>query len=114
MNRVQRKRTPGYRLPPKTLCVTRGTKWGNRWRVKPDGANWLVTDGERQFRFDSKHQAHLFAVMAFQGEMTPVLIRQFIEVCQERGIENVACFCPPELPCHADVWIDVAERVLDK
>jgi hypothetical protein len=31
--RFQRSRKKGARLPPGTVCVTRGTKWGNRFEV---------------------------------------------------------------------------------
>lgn len=32
--RVQRRRTKGFTLPPNTVCVNRGTKWGNPFRIE--------------------------------------------------------------------------------
>jgi hypothetical protein len=28
---------------------------------------------------------------------------------QLRG-RNLACWCPPDSPCHADVWLELANR----
>ncbi len=33
--RLQRSRAKGSKLPPNTVCVTRGTKYGNPFRVRP-------------------------------------------------------------------------------
>lgn len=34
--RIQRKRTKGWKKPAGTVCVTRGTFWGNPFVVRPD------------------------------------------------------------------------------
>jgi hypothetical protein len=83
MNRVQRKRERGYRLPPNTLCVTRGTRWGN---YSPSGT-------AESFREWIRNK--------------PELIRDFLLVCEMKRIEHIACFCPLENECHGDVWIEV-------
>jgi hypothetical protein len=35
---IQRKRTKGFKLPPNTVCVNRGTIWGNPYKVGPERA----------------------------------------------------------------------------
>ena len=35
--RVRRSRLSGHRLPANTICVSRGTRWGNPYRVGYDG-----------------------------------------------------------------------------
>ena len=48
LRRIQRRRTKGYRLPPGALCVTRGTKWGNPFKVDDCGRDGAV----RAYRAD--------------------------------------------------------------
>lgn len=95
MKRVQRSRRAGSRLPENTLVVTRGTPYGNPYPADVIGNAGAV----EVFREWLKQPA--------QEE----LIRQFIRICEERGIENLACFCPLQKPCHADVWIEMWEAV---
>ena len=40
MQRIQRKRTAGFKLPENTKCVNRGTKWGNPYKIVPAGKQW--------------------------------------------------------------------------
>lgn len=62
MERVQRKRTKGWRTPPNTKYVGRGTKFGNPYRVTKDGSSWVVTDGETSIMFTNRNDAHLESV----------------------------------------------------
>jgi hypothetical protein len=34
--RIQRKRTKGWKLPPNTVYVGRGSKWGNPFKIYKD------------------------------------------------------------------------------
>lgn len=91
MKRVQRSRRAGYRLPPNTLVVTRGTPYGNQFRAD-DVGNQKAVD--------------LYRDWLKQPAQEP-LIRQFVRLCEERGIEHLACFCGLDKPCHADVWLEI-------
>lgn len=89
--RVQRRRTKGWRMPPNTVYVGRPTPWANPYRVSVWGSaekavavfREMVTavDGWSDFRADARR--HL------------------------RG-KNLACWCPPGQPCHADVLLEIA------
>ena len=89
--RIQRKRTKGWRLPPNTVCVTRPSKWGNPYRVGRDGTAdqcigaYRKRINENVWTFPSKRDVQ----------------------SQLRG-KNLACFCPLDRPCHADILLEIA------
>jgi len=92
MNRVQRTRKKGAKLPPYTLCINRGTRFGNRFKMNTEDDREKVISLFRDW-VTHKNQA--------------ALRRDFLSTCWYEGIENLACFCPPDKPCHADVWIEI-------
>jgi hypothetical protein len=86
--RVQLSRRKGSRLPANTVVVSRPSHWGNPFVVAPsypveravaDYEQWLVTDSNG------------------------------LEVLRSAKIElrgkNLACWCKPGAPCHADVLL---------
>ncbi len=87
--RLQRKRTKDFRLPPGTVCVTRGTKWGNPFKAAEYGK-------ER-------------AVRNYRGWILGMVLIKGRDLEQLRG-KNLACYCPLDQPCHADVLLDLANR----
>lgn len=86
--RVQRKRTKGWKMPPNTVYVGLPTKWGNPFKW---GGNDLLV---RMFR---QH-----ATIDF-GET-------YSEMCEELRGKDLACWCPLDQPCHADVLLEIANR----
>ena len=90
--RIQRKRTKGWKMPPNTVYVGRGTKWGNPFRLGKDGTAQLCV---AQFR--------AFLQELWGTDMAgPEAIRY-----QLRG-KDLACWCPLDQPCHADVLLEIA------
>lgn len=86
--RIQRKRTKGWKMPPNTVYVGRPTRWGNVFQVGKDGtAEECVARYRRLYRF---------GMLADKDLM--------------RGLRgyNLACWCPLDQPCHADVLLDIA------
>ena len=86
-SRVQVKRTKGFRLPANTVYVGRPTKWGNPFRPGPDLARAQMV---------SKYRAYL--------RRNPELMKALPEL---RG-KNLACWCKPGDPCHADILLKLA------
>ncbi|MBA4852047.1 DUF4326 domain-containing protein [Emticicia sp. BO119] len=85
--RIQRKRTKGFKLPANTVCVTRGTRWGNPFKI-----------GETMTREESIEKFK----QLISNEETLKLIKQ-----QLKG-KNLACYCPVGVACHGDLLLEIA------
>jgi hypothetical protein len=104
--RLQRKRTKGYRLPEGAAYVGRPTEWGNPWkpgdacdvRCDSDGGPWWSTV-----------QSPEHAALVFRAWLLgrPDMQRRARE---ELAGRDLACWCPLDQPCHADVLLEVANR----
>lgn len=96
--RVRLSRAKGWRMPPNTVKVDRTTKWGNFYR--PGGPVWRIK-GFGKVRDAAE------AVALFRRLQAP----HMLDLAQLRG-KNLACWCKPGEPCHADVLLDLANRPL--
>lgn len=86
--RIQRKRTKGWRMPPNTVSVTRPGKWGNPYRA-------------------TKARTPQQCVNLFEQTMSVMLKQDAMEYLKGK---NLACFCPLDQPCHADVLLKIANQ----
>lgn len=105
--RIQRKRVRGWRMPAGAVSVTRGTRWGNPFRV--DGTidhaqakrwGWEIGD-------DAKGTDGYGALVAFET----VLLRSSASAARVRAElrgKSLACFCDREHACHADILLRIA------
>jgi Domain of unknown function (DUF4326) len=98
-NRIQLRRTKGWRMPPDTVKVDRSTRFGNPFKVGDDG----VPDAATAVRLFEK----LLQRTDIGGSdeffiFTPERLRQ------DLGAMNLACWCPLDQPCHADVLLRIA------
>jgi hypothetical protein len=103
--RIQLKRTKGWKMPPNTVKVDRSTKWGNPFKVgsqfvrpkmKPGGGQIVNTV------YDNEHAVQLYK--RFTAREVALQIAAYQEL---RG-KNLACWCKPGTPCHADVLLKIA------
>lgn len=108
--RIQRKRTKGWRMPEGAIYVGRPTKWGNPFTV--DGA---IECGYA----DTQFEARSLCVTAFD-----LCLRVGDSSCwwfvgmdsyphhdlirAELAGKDLACWCPLDQPCHADVLLEIA------
>lgn len=88
--RIQLSRKKGWRLPPNTVVVSRPSMWGNPFKVGRDGTAQECVD---------KYQQNI-------GLLTYSIVQSLI-VQRLRG-KNLACWCPLDKPCHADVLLEIA------
>ncbi len=88
--RFQRSRRKGARLPAPVVVVTRPTKWGN-----PHPLELGRPEAVRRYRDD---------LLAGRLAVTVDDVRREL-----RG-RDLACYCPLDEPCHADVLLEVANR----
>jgi hypothetical protein len=87
--RIQRKRTAGWRMPAGAIYVGRPSRWGNPFPIEEHG----VEEAVRLF------EQHLLG--------QPLLLRS--AAVQLRG-RDLACWCSPDQPCHGDVLLRLANR----
>jgi len=102
--RIQLSRARGYRMPPGVVNVARPSRWGNPCKVgmfKDYDAAHAVADFERWINRD-------LAVRSFEGPFGKPPSREMI-VANLRG-KNLACWCKPGEPCHADVLLRIANE----
>ena len=96
--RVQRLRTKGWRMPLNTVYVGRPSKWGNRYEV---GA---IVPAASDLPIPNRETAKmLYGDLVIRHDR--VLEAQII--LELRGM-NLACWCPLDEPCHADVLLEIA------
>ena len=110
--RVQRKRTKGWKMPEGAVYVGRPTVWGNPWTVRD--AVHLPQDDR-----------HRFAAARFREQLGPCILSDndggrrlgypwdtpVEQIIRERlRGKDLACWCPLDKPCHADVLLEIANR----
>lgn len=91
-SRIQLSRRKGWRMPPNTIKVDRSTEFGNfvgqHWMLRPL-TPWAREEATNEFRrWLKKYPA-------------------MIDLSKLRG-KNLACWCPLDQPCHADVLLELA------
>lgn len=97
--RIQRKRVKGWRMPPGAVYVGRPTKWGNPYREPGqdgEGLPWHAGDAAEAFR--------QWIALTTEGQWLAHDARQEL-----RG-KDLACWCPLDQPCRADVLLELANR----
>lgn len=107
MQRIQRKRTPGFRLPKNTICVNRGTKWGNPFKVDELGRETAIN------RFKECLLNNAMVYMYLDEIEAAIQFNRFKWMSENlsglKEYDNIACFCGCDLACHGDVLIELAK-----
>ena len=95
--RIQRKRTRGWKMPPNTVYVGRPTKWGN-----PNRVGDLIGPFSDGLRLTSD-----MAVDRYRGWLIEQIALGRLNVEVLKG-KDLACYFPLNQPCHADVLLEFA------
>ncbi len=105
--RIQRKRTAGWRMPEGAIYVGRPSRWGNPYAPDLYRADYPEADA---------HELRYMATSDFEGLVTgrwdrfdhvDVPSYPRAEIARLRG-RDLACWCPLDQPCHADVLLEIA------
>lgn len=103
--RIQLSRKKGYRKPEGAVVVARPGKWGNPFRI---GEFWILRADEFEiWRGTVEDAEHAVALYRQYLGMYPTLRARAEEALRGR---DLACWCPLDQPCHADVLLEVANR----
>jgi hypothetical protein len=92
--RIKLSRRKGWKMPENAKKVDRTTRWGNPYQAGQDG------DGSRAYLVG------LFASYLDRAEQADLLCAMRKEL---RG-KDLACWCPLDQPCHADVLLRIANE----
>jgi hypothetical protein len=87
--RIQRKRSKGWKMPEGAVYVGRPTKWGNPYTVPDCGT---AAECVEHYEYGT----------GVAGGVIP-----YDDLHDLRG-KDLACWCPLDQPCHADVLIRLA------
>ncbi len=125
--RIQRKRAKGWKMPPGVVYVGRPTKWGNPFVVHDWRAAFrAVSLGERGDKPGRLRAAIKLYKLWLTGkwcaiknddrtfwekEVMTVNVTKpptLEEIRRDLAGKTLACWCPLDKPCHADVLLELA------
>lgn len=110
-SRIQLQRTKGWRKPEGAVVVARPSRWGNPFKVS-------------KLPYESLSDARALAVLEyraaiFKADMAvasgyktvgETLVPSKEEIKQHLAGHDLACWCPLDQPCHADVLLELANQ----
>jgi Domain of unknown function (DUF4326) len=91
--RIKLSRARGWRKPPDTVTVARPSRWGNPFVIREHGGDLTRDEAVARFR-----EALAGGELPFSSD----------EVRAQLRGKNLACWCPLDAACHADVLLEVA------
>lgn len=94
-NRIQLRRTKGWRKPEGAVVVARPSKWGNPWAV-----------GENSPWHPYEPMDRAAAVAVYRYGIDTDVGRSMVRA--DLAGRDLACWCPLDEPCHADVLLELA------
>jgi hypothetical protein len=111
--RIQQRRTRGWRKPEGAISVARPSKWGNPFRVVD---KTVVSNQLTLWVFSTVEQARAHAVRAFRWQILnhPNVVGFTVDdVRRDLAGHDLMCFCPLPAPgepdyCHAAVLLELA------
>lgn len=109
--RIQLRRTKGWHKPENTVVVSRPSKWGNPFKVEMIDHEWRVRGlGRLWFGYTTNADAIAAAVELYRSLWrAPRNYFPDADLSKLRG-HDLACWCPLDQPCHADVLLELANR----
>jgi len=123
-NRIQRQRTAGWRMPPGCVYVGRPSRWGNPFtRFQVSGVHASMYDFSAvpspvPGRLGC--ETVLGVCTDYASEIAVTLFRAWVRGWSAKWPEHweayiaplvgkdLACWCPLDKPCHAEVLIELA------
>lgn len=89
-------------MPPNTVYVGRGSKWGNPYKT---------TD----YNFESIDQCRNAARRDYRFDLECGLLPyRETDIKRELSGKNLACWCPLDSYCHADDLLEIANKSLNQ
>lgn len=133
--RIQLRRQKGWRMPPDAVKVDRTTRWGNPFNFKRSEYCWIALAFGCRADPAGRQKASVLAYREWVGHAGPLVCvsmeRSFSMIAGDKKVQlgptvkagvapthaeirdalrgkDLACWCAPGTPCHADVLIEIA------
>lgn len=137
VERIQRKRTKGWKMPPNTVVVSRPSKWGNPFDFRSSEHCWVALSFGCRADPAGRHEASVRAfrqwIDAPAGKRTASMSLEpkmvgpggemalgprvevgaapsLVEIREALAGKNLACWCALSKPCHGEVLLELANR----
>jgi hypothetical protein len=111
--RIQLSRKKGWRMPPNTVKVDRSTKWGNPFVIGECG----IKNREEAVRLFAYLMAGNLCISlpklpdgTWHTDRQQAYRKHVVRNRHHLRGKNLACWCPLDAPCHADVLLELANR----
>lgn len=108
--RIQLRRTKGWRKPEGVVVVARPSKWGNPFTIAGARENGYIGDDAALRRMCvGEFRRWLInpeSVWSYGADRARRIVSDIDEL---RG-HDLACWCPLDQPCHADVLLELANE----
>ena len=118
MERIQLSRRKGWRKPTGAIVVARPTRWGNPYPIDEWGRDLAI----RLFRETARGTWNPSLLSGRSGEEVAIAHEEHVGWLRRLGGDPVelarrdlrghdlACWCPLDVPCHADVLLELANH----
>jgi hypothetical protein len=116
--RIQRKRTKGWKMPATAVYVGRPSLYGNPYPASIYGLDlslklfrntangvWNAAMLPGGYKYEIAEKQHCAWLRRFGNHHPQESIRTYL-----RGVD-LACWCPLDQPCHADVLLEIANAL---
>jgi hypothetical protein len=94
--RIQLQTRHGWRKPHGTVVVTATSKWANPWRLGPTTTRESIVEAYRRW------------LLGYMGDHFLHEREVAVASLPELRGRDLACWCPLDEPCHADVLLEIA------
>lgn len=114
-HRIQRSRKRGWLMPEGVVYVGRPSKWGNPFHTHGDGHAMARSLAVTTFRQSIERDGSFFPndlprFRTHRGnrQMEVRELTTVEDIRRELSGKSLACWCPLDQPCHADVLLEIA------
>ena len=108
--RIQMSRQHPWRADnPDAVIVARPSKWGNPWKIGERSAYWMGpgwSSPQRPYPIPVMDAREVVDI--YRGALTTGHLAITVEDLRELAGHDLACWCPLDQPCHADVLLEIA------
>ena len=125
MKRIQRKRIKGWKMPDNTISVTRPSDYGNPFKIGHHyikggggiprlGLQFIYTEAYDGYQDETYTTIKTIeeSLEWYKWYVSTWSVGEIDKIKKELKGKDLACWCPLDKPCHADILIKLVNDVL--